>query len=114
MLRETGLSAVSHEQCIASGYSSVDKSADWVLFDPFACTLDKIDKHDLPLVIKLAFYEPGNAFYMEQNVTTKAIRMQSAASFPPGKRINYTINGPILVDEFEDMGDARSMDVESG
>jgi len=114
MPRETSVPAVSYEQCVASEHSSVNTSADWVFFDPFACTLDKIDKHDLPLVIKLAFYEPGNAFYMEQNVKTKAIRMQSASSFPSGKRICYTINGPVLAEESEDMGDAKSTDVESG
>lgn len=97
--------------------------ADWVVFDPFICSIEQIllktRKEDLPLIIKLAFYR-GDAYYLEHNIVSNAIRMRFASSLLKGKHLDYTLSGVIIDDKDEESsgsetcaeGEVENADVE--
>lgn len=71
-----------------------------MFFDPFTPSineiLSKVDKDDMPIVIKFAFYKPQNGYYLEYNTISKAIRMKSAGNGLEGKHLDYTSNGVVF------------------
>ncbi|KAF1354931.1 hypothetical protein BDV97DRAFT_366144 [Delphinella strobiligena] len=89
--------------------SLIDIVTGWVLLDPFKCDLDAIAKQDLPLILKLAFYKPGNAYYLEYNVKGRSVRMRPASTCLKGKRIDYTLSGPVMLEA----GDASDGEAET-
>lgn len=84
-----------------------DTATGWVLLDPFKCSLDAVAKQDLPLILKLAFYKPGNAYYLEYNIKGRSIRMRPANTYLKDKRIDYTLSGPVML-EAEDASDGEA------
>lgn len=72
-------------------------SPDWVLFDPHKDVPQCINHCDLPLLIKLALYQPGNQRYLESNIKMSNIRVHLVRRNFAGMRVRYTPNGPLFV-----------------
>ncbi|GAB7351630.1 hypothetical protein MBLNU459_g2239t4 [Dothideomycetes sp. NU459] len=95
-------------------YKATDnRNKNWVLFDPRKGIPNSINFFDLPLLIKLAFYKPGNERYLEYNTSSHAIRMRLVRPNFVGKCITYTVNGPVLA-AIKAESDSELTELESG
>lgn len=75
----------------------------WVFFDPASDFTHDLPDGMLHVVVRYAFWPPYIDRYIEFNTVSRSLRLRSGAIRRfRGKRVSYTVHGPVFVKDNND------------